>query len=175
MTRGTDLLRGARARTPRARVLVPTMTVGVVLGTFAAIAPAYAFLTQTGSTSGNANVGDSTSFVISTEVTTPAGALLYPGGPQGAFTIAVEDGERDFRVTAINRDPARDVLVTEAGGSGCLGSVVTLDPVTGLTIDVTTADVTRTFPSVVSISSSAANGCQGATFAIPVTLTGVLL
>jgi hypothetical protein len=41
-----------------------------------------------------------------------------------------------------------------------------------LTLDVAAAPVTKTYAAAVSISAIAPNACQGATFAIPVVLTG---
>lgn len=164
MTRGKHAFRGRR--------VLSALSVGVAAATVLGVGPAYAFFTGAGTGSGKGRVGVGQSFTITTSVTVPTGTLLYPQGPRGGITLSIDRGAQPFTVTSLRRDISRAVVVANAGTGGCLNPGIALLPV-DLNIDVNAA-VTRTIPAVVSISDSADNGCQGATFAIPVILTGVI-
>ena len=64
-------------------------------------------------------------------------------------------------------------ITADAGHAGCVTTGVTFTNQTGLTLDVAangTAD--RTFTGAAQMSNASDNGCQGATFTVPVSLTG---
>jgi hypothetical protein len=129
---------------------------------------AFAYFTQGGSSAASASVGHG--LAVHTTVTVPVGTVLYPGGPKGGFTITVQPSAAPVRITDIEPDASRSVLVT--GAPGCPGTVVTLTAQHNLTLDVDATAVTRNYPNAVSLDASAPNACQGATFEIPVLLTG---
>jgi hypothetical protein len=170
--RSTARHRGGRARYALSTTTIATIAVALIGG-----GSAWAYFSQHGSSQAGASVGHG--FAISSDVVIPTGTVLYPGGPKGGFVITVVPGSRPFRITDIVQDPSRPVVVTNAPGCpATVGSGPTVDPVVALTaqhlltLDVAAAPVTKTYAAAVSISAIAPNACQGATFAIPVVLTG---
>jgi hypothetical protein len=142
---------------------------------------AFAYFTHTGSSAPTHATVDGIP-VVTTTLVSPTGAVLYPGGPKGGFTITVNASNHPIRITDIVQDPSRPVVVTNAPGCPAtvgtgptLAPVVTLTAQHLLTLDVAAAPagpVTTTYAGTVAISAIAPNACQGATFAIPVVLTG---
>lgn len=100
--------------------------------------------------------------------------LLLPDGPKGTIKLTVHNpGSVPVRVTGVART---DRPVTANGGRGaCAADVVTLDPVTltGDEVVVPGQRRTLTLGGAAFMSAAAADGCQGATFVIPVRVTVV--
>ena len=101
-------------------------------------------------------------------------ADLYPGTTQG-----------DVYFTITNTNPYPVTFTTMAAGSAITNTVpadatacpptnVTLAGATGLSLTVAanTTSPTVSIANVVSMASTAPDGCQGKTFEIPMTLTG---
>ena len=156
--------RGARAGFALSTTTAIVAAIAVIGG-----GSAFAFFTHSNSsspTSGTVSNGP----VVTTTTVTPTGAVLYPGGPKGDFTITVNPSTHPVRITDIVQDTSRSVVVSNA--PGCPGTVVTLTAQHNLTLDVDATAVTRAFAHAVSISVTAPSACQGATFEIPVILTG---
>ncbi len=150
---------------------VVPMTIGLAAGTIAAAGGAFAWMNSEGSAVTTATIDDG--IIASTSAVIPAGRLLYAGGPKGALTITInpDPGGHRFRITGIAKDSTRPVVVAGAVGA-CDGTVISMAPITGLNYVVNSTAITRTINNVVTISPSAPNSCQGATFTIPVVLTG---
>ncbi|MGZ5295148.1 MAG: hypothetical protein ACXWH5_14350 [Actinomycetota bacterium] len=149
----------------------------IVLGVALAASVAFAAWTATGTGSGYTQA--TTASALSTvDVSASTTAQLYPGGT----------GDVEIRVSNPNPYP---VLVTSVSGSGLPGGI-TSDTVgcsgagtglvftdqTGLTIAVpaavgaTPGEASETLTGAVAMTNASVNACQGATFAIPVTLSG---
>lgn len=151
-------------------VMVPILVISAV-----AAGAAYAFVRQApGSKSFTAQVQPG-GFVITTMGVTPPGKVLGPGHT-GDLTIKFAVSTMPYvpyKVTAIAQDLGRNVTVS-GGGSGCSGSSVTLATIAVSDVEVSTASgaVVRTYRDVVTMAADADSSCQGATFTIPVKLTG---
>ena len=64
-------------------------------------------------------------------------------------------------------------ITPDAGHSGCTTTGVTFTDQSGLTLDIAASTSTQfTLNGAASMSNASLNACQGATFTIPVTLTG---
>lgn len=133
----------------------------------------YAAWTTDGTGSGYAKAGEA---VDLTTVDVSASAATLPGklypGTTGDVVIQIRN-PNDFpvRVTEI----ASNGAVTASGGNGtCTTTGVTLNSPQSVSIDVpANADSTvATLTGAAQMSSASENGCQNATFTIPVTLTG---
>lgn len=148
---------------------VVPMAVGTVAGAVITAGGAFAWMNKEGSATTTATIDDG--IVVTTSVVVPTGTHLYAGGPKGGLTITINPSDRRFRITGIAQDTSRSVGVTGAVGA-CDGTVISMAPITGLSITVNTTAVTRTVTRAVAIASNAPNTCQGATFTIPVVLTG---
>ena len=128
----------------------------------------YAAWTTNGSGSASAKAGTSTALTTSAVAVTTG--LLYPNGPTGDVKITVNNpNPYAVRITQI----AGSGTVTAAGGTGtCTTTGVTFTTQNG-TFDVAANNsATFTFTGAASMSNASENGCQNATFTIPVTLTG---
>jgi hypothetical protein len=139
----------------------------------AATALVYAAWTSTGTGNGYAKAGTAVDLTTSS---TAAAASLYPG----------VDGDVALKVNNPNPYPVQvtDVTgngaITASGGTGtCTTTGVTFTAQHGQTINVPAKSggvdgtTTTTLTGAAHMSNSSDNGCQGATFTIPVTLTGV--
>lgn len=134
-----------------------------------AVGLVYAAWTTSGSGSGYAKAGSSQA-LTTVDVSASTTASLYPSS----------NGDVELKISNPNGYPVRVTAVTgngtvtaDAGHTGCVTSGVTFTDQTGQTIDVAANGTTQvTLTGAAHMSSSSDNGCQGATFTIPVTLTG---
>jgi hypothetical protein len=71
-------------------------------------------------------------------------------------------------------DGTNDDITADAGHSGCTTTGVSFTDKTGLSISVPANSVgtDATLTNAASMTNASLNACQGATFTIPVTLTG---
>jgi hypothetical protein len=154
----------------RKRRLVGAAVTLIVLG---AVALVYAAWTASGTGNGYAKAG--TAVDLTTSVAT-ATASLYPG-TDGNVKITINNpNPYPVRVTDITGNGA----ITASGGIGtCTTTGVTYTAQHSLTIDVAAktggvdGTTTTTLANAAHMDNTSDNGCQSATFTIPVTLAGV--
>ena len=97
-------------------------------------------------------------------------ADLYPGASHGDVSFTVDNpNPYPVRFTGLTVG-----MVTSSDEVACPSHQVTLHGATGLEIDVPAGAVGHpaTVDAVVAMSRAAPDGCQGASFAIELTLTG---
>ncbi|GBC87777.1 hypothetical protein HRbin12_01795 [bacterium HR12] len=155
------------ARTQTGRLGRRTATVGLALGLLFAAGIAFAAWTATGTGSGYAKATTAQPLTtVDVSATTPA--TLYPGAT----------GDVLLRINNPNPYP---VVVTDVTGNGaitasngsCNVASVTFTDQTGLSLNVPAGSAaTFTLSGAVQMSSAANDNCQGATFTIPVALSG---
>jgi hypothetical protein len=159
-----------RASLSRRRRLIFT---GVALLAMAAVGLVYAAWTTNGSGSGYAKAGSSQA-LTTIDGAASTTATLYPG-VNGNVRLEIDNpNPYPVRVTAVsgNGTITADAAHVTAGCTNA-NTGVTFTNQTGLTIDVAAdASATTTLNNAVSMSNASDNGCQGATFTIPVSLTG---
>jgi hypothetical protein len=146
-------------------IIVSSMTLIVMV----AVGFVYAAWTTNGSGSGYAKAG--TSQALSTvDVSATTTASLYPG-QSGDVKLQIHNPNAyNVRVTAVS---GNGTITPDAGHSGCTTSGVTFTDQSGLTIDIAkNADTTTTLTGAAAMSNASQDACQGATFTIPVSLTG---
>lgn len=173
--KGTSYEASVRHRVPGAARIAVVPLVGAVTLTLIAGTAAFAAFSAGGSGSNGAQIDERT--LVATAIVAPEGTFLYAGGGKAGLTISIKASDHRFRITGIKRDPnpSREVVVSNAvGPCSAADAGITLDDIGGINYVLNPGDhdFKRTIAKVVSISSSAPNGCQGATFAIPVVLTG---
>lgn len=154
----------------------------LVLGLFLAAGVAYAAWTASGSGSGSAKAASAQDLsTVTADVTTiAAGDKLYPGQTNGKAVIKIHNpNPYQVRVTAVSFDSSS--YISSNQGAACTDAPASANPTgvtfanqSGLTLDVPAgSDAQFTLPAgSVSMDNTSANGCQGAVFSIPVTLTG---
>jgi hypothetical protein len=153
-----------RARRARPTRRLQILAVLIVLATFVVgVKAAYGFWTVSGSGTGSAT---STTATVSVVAATVPGSPLYPGA---SGTVRV----------SINNPNAFAMKLTAVTGTGpitatptCAPTGVTFTDQTGLNTNLP-AGVTTTvdFPNAASMDNTSADGCQGATFSIPVSVS----
>jgi hypothetical protein len=146
---------------------LPTGVVALLL--VGVVGLVYAAWTTNGSGSGYAKAGSASPLTtVDVSATTPA--TLYPGANGDVLVRINNPNTFPVRVTAISGNGA----ITAAGGTGtCTTTGVTFTNQSGLTIDISASSaVTSTLTGAAHMSNASDDGCQGATFTIPVSLTG---
>jgi hypothetical protein len=127
---------------------------GAVVAAVAAFA-AYAYFSSTGSGTGSASVGASSTIQLSS----PAVGTLYPGGPAVPVTVSIHNpGSGNEFVGTISG--------TVADNTGCLGSWFTVDPITYDT-SVVAGDTATASTNVRMVESNTnQDACQSKTVTI---------
>jgi hypothetical protein len=109
------------------------------------------------------------------DVSASTSATLYPGGSGDVLLRIKNPNPYAVTVSAVSGNGS---ITPDAGHSGCSPTGVTFTDQTGLTINVPAksggvdGEVETTLTNAASMSNASVNACQGATFAIPVSLTG---
>ncbi len=165
MTAGLTYEQTAGRTRRKARLLAAcALTSGTVLGG----GVAYAHWTTSGSATGSASTG--TTVALTTSAATPSGTALVPGGTAPLVVTVTNPNAGSVLVTSVQLDTTRPVLVSGAVGT-CTSPPLTVSAATSLTV-AGGATTTLTVPNAVTLGATAASGCQGATFTLPVTLSG---
>jgi hypothetical protein len=111
---------------------------------------------------------------LTTTAVTASGALLYPGGAAAPLTLQISNPNGfPVKVTGLSLDGSRSI--SASGGIGtCANAALSVSASgwAGVTIPANGNSGTITVAGAVSMGAGADNGCQGATFTIPVTLSG---
>jgi hypothetical protein len=135
-----------------------------------AVGTAAAAWSITGKGSGTAKASGVTSLVLAdTSGFTTAG--LVPGSTADLKLRISNPNGFPVRITAVSGNGA----ITSDKGAACdVAAGVTVAAETGLALDLGAgATSTLTVPNAMSMSNSSANACQGAVFAVPVSLAAV--
>ena len=146
-----------------------TIGAGLTLVALAAAGLVYAAWTTSGSGSGYAKA-QSAQQLTTVDVSASTAATLYPGA-SGDVQIRISNpNSYPVRVTSVTGNGA---ITADAGHPGCVTTGVTFTNQTGLTLDVDANDtLATTLTGAASMSNASVDGCKGATFTIPVSLTG---
>jgi hypothetical protein len=142
---------------------------GVPLLVLAVVGLVYAAWTTNGTGSGYAKAGSSQA-LTTVDVSASTTASLYPGVDGNVLIKINNPNPYPVRVTAVSGNGT----ITASGGSGtCTTTGVTFTDQSSLTLDVAASTATQfTLTGAAHMSNSSDNGCQGAVFTIPVSLTG---
>jgi hypothetical protein len=145
---------------------------GMTLIVMAAVGFVYAAWTTNGSGSGYAKAGTA-SALTTVDVSATTAASLYPG-VNGDVKLQISNPNPfPVRVTAVSLNGQQSDIAADGGHSGCTTTGVTFTNQSGLTIDVAaSSSTTTTLSGAASMSNASLNACQGATFTVPVSLTG---
>ena len=147
------------------KLAVVTIAVAV-----AAVGLVYAAWTTNGGGSACSKAGTAQA-LTTVDVSASTSATLYPGGPAGDVLIRVSNpNSYPVTVTGVSGNGA---ITADAGHAGCTTTGVSFTDQTGLSISVpANGQTTATLSGAASMSNASLNACQGATFTIPVTISG---
>jgi hypothetical protein len=149
-------------RLRRATVILVASTTGLF-----GIATASAYFTASGSGSASASVG-TVSVSVSAVTGTPTTPLI-PGGT-GDVTLKVTNSN-DYAVT-LKTVTGNGTITPDAGHATCSPTGVSFTDQSALGINLPANSTTPVdLADAAAMSVSSANGCQGATFTIPVSIT----
>jgi hypothetical protein len=155
------------------RATAAVVTVAVVIG----VGLAYASWLASGTGSGYAKAG-SAQALSTVDVSASTSATLYPGVSGDVLLKISNPNPYPIRVTGVSLNGTNASIVADGSHSGCTTTGVSFTDQTGLTIDVparsggTDGTVQTTLSGVAAMSNASLDACQGATFAIPVSLSG---
>jgi hypothetical protein len=146
-------------------IVAGVMTV-LVLGVVGLV---YAAWTTNGSGSGYAKAGTSQA-LTTVDVSASTAATLYPGATGNVLLKVNNPNSYPVRVTDVTGNGA---VTADSGHAACVTTGVTFTDQHGQTIDIAASSQTQvTLTGAAKMSNASDNGCQGATFTIPVSLTG---
>jgi hypothetical protein len=137
----------------------------------------YAAWTSSGSGSAYAK-GGTAQALTTVDVSASTAATLYPGVTGDALVKFSNPNPYPVKVTAVSLNGTNANITPDSGHSACTTTGVSFANQSGLSIVVpaesggTNGTVQSTLTGAVSMSSASIDGCQGATFTIPVTFTG---
>ncbi|MEA2308711.1 MAG: hypothetical protein QOG41_1793 [Thermoleophilaceae bacterium] len=158
----------------RKRVINRKLAVAVLVAVMAAVGLVYAAWTTNGT--GNAYAKAGTSQAISTvDVSASTTATLYPGVTGDVLIKLDNPNPYPVTVTAIT---GNGTIAADAGHSGCTTTGVTFTNQSSLSLVIPAKSggvdgvLQSTLTGAAAMSNASLNACQGATFTIPVTLTG---
>ncbi|WP_406829449.1 hypothetical protein ABEG17_10610 [Pedococcus sp. KACC 23699] len=154
--------RAARALVAVATTLALSATVG---------GAAFAVWSSTGTGSGTATTGIVVALTTNSVAAPISGA--YPGGPAVDLNLVVSNPNPvPVRITAVSLDGSRSVLVNGASGTCTAPPVAVSATGRSITLAANASNVSITVPGAMTFGTTMASGCQGATFTVPVVLTG---
>jgi hypothetical protein len=149
----------------RARVVTALAVVGVLVAGGAA----WGYFTTSGSGAGQATAGTMSTITLSATAGSPS-TPLYPGGT-GDVSLEVNN-PNSYAVTLVTVTGSGSIT-PDSGHTGCTTTGVTFTNQSGLhaSIPASATNYQIRLAGAVSMGSSSSNGCQGATFSVPVTIT----
>jgi hypothetical protein len=149
----------------------------VTVMALSAVGLVYAAWTTSGSGSVYAKAGSSQS-LTTVDASASTSATLYPGATGDVVLKVSNPNSYPIRVTGVALNGTNADITPDSGHSGCTTTGVSFTGATGLTLDVpaksggTNGTAQHTLTGAASMSNASVDGCQGATFTIPVSLTG---
>jgi hypothetical protein len=148
--------------------------IGALVMLLAGAAVVYAAFTATGSGSGTARAVTAQSINITP--TTCANADLFPGGPAGAICFTLTNNNPyAVHFTSVTYPASSAIVANSATCSNAnvsIASGLSSTLATPINVNANTTTGTLSLPGVVQMASTALDGCQGASFNVPITLTG---
>lgn len=150
----------------RRRTLIVLSAAGLITGLSAGAA--YAYFTSPGNGTGSAAVGSMQTVTIAATTATPGDPLL----PSGTGDVTLEaTNPNPFPVTLLSVTSS-GTITADAGHPGCTTTGVTFTSQSALNKTIpANSTTTIDLKGAAAMGTSSSDGCQGATFSIPVTIT----
>jgi hypothetical protein len=149
----------------RLRTLIVLSAAGLITGLSAGAA--YAYFTTPGNGIGSAAVGSMQAVTIAATTATPGNPLL-PGG-SGDVTLEVTN-PNPFPVTLLSVTSS-GTITADASHPGCTTTGVTFSQTTVNKAIPASSTTTIDLKGAAAMDTTSSDGCQGAAFSIPVTIT----
>ena len=129
---------------------------------------AFAYFTSSGNGSGAASTGTLQAVTIAS--TGSVSSPLLPGGPAGNVTVEIAN-PNPYSVTLVSVN-GNGTINTDGGHLSCTTTGVTFTNQTpNINIPANQTAYPVDLTGAISMSAAASNGCQGATFSVPISIT----
>ena len=164
--------RGGRGRQWRKLPLVLSTAMVLIIGHSAVNGAAYASFNSTDSGSRSATAGST--ITVTVTATTGTADLLRGGSGATYFTLK---NANSFGVTFTGVETGAKVVSNNTGA--CANSYISIGPALpyafspAISLAAHATSVTQSIPNVVKLLSTAPTGCQGVTFTVTLTLSGI--
>jgi hypothetical protein len=153
----------------RNRAINKKVAVLTILASLTVVGLVYAAWTTNGTGSAYAKAGTAQA-LTTVDVSASTSATLYPGVTGDVLIKLSNPNPYQVTVTAVTGSGS---ITPDAGHSGCTTTGVSFTDQSSLSLVVPASGVLQTTLSgAASMSNASLNACQGATFTIPVSLTG---
>lgn len=158
------------------RVAIRSLTVALIISVGLLGGTAYAYFASSGSGAGHVRNGSMSTVTILTAVTTGPKTSLSPG--HSADVLLNLKNPNPYAVNLVQVTWTGGAITADAGHPSCTTTGVTFANWTG-SVSIPAATATHGYPNGypvhltghASMNDSSSNGCQGATFSIPVIIT----
>lgn len=149
--------------------------IGALVMLLAGAAVVYAAFSATGSGSGRATAVSAQSITITP--TTCASADMYPGGPAGAICFTLSNpNPYTVHFTSVTYLPGTPPAAITANNASCPATNVAISSTAPTAVNYTVGPGvttgTQSIGGVLQMASTAPDGCQGASFNVPIALNG---
>lgn len=131
---------------------------------------AYAYFTSSGSGSSSASANSLTPVTVTAFAggDAPTSALLPGGSGDVILRVNNSNGQAVTLTSVTGSGP----ITADSAHAGCTTPGVSFTTQSGLSMTIGASGTTLVhLPAAVSMSTASSNGCQGATFSIPVSIT----
>lgn len=143
-----------------------------LLTTLASAGTARAYFSSHGSGTGHGSTGTMQPVTVAAYVNESFTTKLYPGGPAADVVLKVTN-PNNFAVTVTSVVAGVGSIVADVSHPSCTttGVTFTAPGTVSLAVPASTTGAVFHLPGAASMSTASSNGCQGATFSIPVQIT----
>jgi hypothetical protein len=146
------------------RAVVASIAIVISLG---GVNAAAAYFTAGGTGSGTASTG-----TLSVSVSATTGTPTTPLIPGGTGDVTLKVTNPNNVVVTLTTVTGNGAITADGGHPGCSPTGVTFTNQTpNLTVPANATDFAVSLSGAAAMSTSSANGCQGATFSVPVAIT----
>jgi len=130
---------------------------------------AYAYFVDTGSGQASASTGSLQPVTVAALAgATPASSLL----PGGTGDVVLRVSNPNAYAVTLTSVTGNGTITADAGHPSCTTTGVTFTGQTGMSTTIAASSTMLVpLPGAASMSAASSNGCQGATFSIPVSIT----
>ncbi|HEU5001279.1 MAG TPA: hypothetical protein VFW71_00680 [Actinomycetota bacterium] len=133
---------------------------------------ARAYFSGSGSGTGTASVGTMQAVTVAAYTGETLTSQLYPGGPAADVVLKVTN-PNNFTVTVTSVTAGVGPITADGSHPACTttGVTFTAPGTVNLAVPANTTGAVFHLPGAAAMSTASSNGCQGATFSIPVQIT----
>jgi hypothetical protein len=161
----------------RRRNISRKLAAAIIGATFAVVGLVYAAWTTNGTGSAYTKAGTALS-LTTVDVSASTAATLYPGTSGDVLVKIDNPNPYSVTVSAVSLNGTNADIAPDGSHSSCTTTGVSFANQTGLSISVPAKSggvdgtTQTTLTGAASMSNASLNACQGATFTIPVTISG---